>query len=365
MTTRRHVAMSLVELLVVMAILAVLVLLLLPAVNAAREAGRRTQCMNNQRNLVLAMIHYESTWGSFPPAVPSCSPHTYNSLGREQGVECVGPNWAMQVLSQMEEEALYGDVVACVQLQWHACDDCESQRGNVGRFTPAYMNCPSATAAIKLHQSDRTSLARLSKGNYAACLGSEHYRTAIEGNSLIEHDYDDRYQLGVLSVVMIDDYARLIRLTRQGQINGEWKYAEGQGTRTIQIKDGTSRTIVLSEVLSWDGSDRNQEYSEDIRGVWTSGSMGASVYTHKYGPNSPMPDRVNACDTQLARDHPLFCEQAPAQGPAAAETWASARSTHRHGVVAALADGSVQFYSDDIHLPVWLALSTRAGQELP
>ena len=103
MTTRRHAALTLVEVLVVMAILSVLVLLLLPAVNAAREAGRRTQCMNNQRNLVLSMVHYESAHLSFPPGLPSCSPHAYNSLGREQGVDCVGPNWAMQVLSLMEE----------------------------------------------------------------------------------------------------------------------------------------------------------------------------------------------------------------------------------------------------------------------
>ena len=82
--------------------------------------------------------------------------------------------------------------------QWHACDDCESQLGNVGRFTPAYMMCPGASAARRLHQSERTGLAQLSKGNYAACLGSEHYRTAIERNPKIEHEADDRYQVGAL-----------------------------------------------------------------------------------------------------------------------------------------------------------------------
>ena len=365
MTTRRHAALTLVEMLVVMAILSVLVLLLLPAVNAAREAGRRTQCMNNQRNLVLSMVHYESAHLSFPPGLPSCSPRAYNSLGREQGVDCVGPNWAMQVLSLMEEDTLYEFVLDCVRRQWHACDDCESQLGNVGRFTPAYMSCPSASAARKLHQSDRTALARLSKGNYAACFGSEHYRTAIEGNSRVEREEDDLYQVGVLSVVMIDDYARLTELTRNGRMSGEWKYALGQGIPALKIKDGTSRTVVLSEVLTWDGTDRSQDYSEDIRGVWTSGSMGASVYTHKYGPNSPMPDRINACDNALPREHPLFCEQARTQGPAAAETWASARSAHCDGVVAALADGSVRFFAADIHLPVWQALATRAGQDHP
>lgn len=362
MTTRRSAALTLVELLVVMVIISLLVLLLLPAVNSAREAGRRTQCMNNLRNLALAIIHYDATYGSFPPAVPSCSPQAYNTLGREQGVDCVGPNWAMQVLSQMEEQWLYEQVLDCIRTEWHACDDCESHEGNVGRSTPAYMTCPSASVARQLHQSETTGLARLSKGNYAACVGAEHYRTAIERNPLIEHESDDRFQVGVLSVVMIDDYARLTRLTQEGKISGTWKYAQGQGIRSPQIKDGTSRTIVVSEVMPSDGEERRQ-YSPDIRGVWTLGSMGASLYTHKFGPNSPMPDRINGCDGRIPRDHPLFCEQARTQGPDAAETWASARSAHRGGVVAALADGSVQFYADTIHLPIWRALSTRSGQE--
>ncbi len=257
--------------------------------------------MNNLRNLAVAIINYDATYGSFPPAVPSCASRAYNTLGREQGVDCVGPNWAMQILSQMEEQWLYEQVLDCIRTQWHACDDCESQPGNVGRLTPAYMNCPSATLPRKLHHSAATGLTRLSKGNYAACVGAEHYRTAIEKNSLIEHESDDRFQVGVLSVVMIDDYARLTRLTQEGKINGEWKYAQGQGVRSPQIKDGTSRTIVLSEVLTWDGDDRSQESAEDIRGVWTLGSMGASLYTHKFGPNSPMPDRINGCDTQITR----------------------------------------------------------------
>jgi len=92
-------AFTLIELLVVIAIIGILVALLLPAVQAARESARRTQCRNNLKQIGDALHNYHDTNRMFPPGYVS----NFDGLGNDTGP---GWGWASMLLSQMEQENL-------------------------------------------------------------------------------------------------------------------------------------------------------------------------------------------------------------------------------------------------------------------
>ena len=360
MSRSRERGFTLVELLVVIAIIAILVALLLPAINAAREAARRTQCINNTRQICVALNNHLSNHGSFPSGLPSCTEANQHSGGTQNGNVCCGPNWACNILGEMEETAMYDYVMDCMRTQWNACDDCEHELGNVGQTTPPFMMCPSAPVMTNWHTSGTTYHERNSKGNYAACWGAGNYLSFRGEPVAAGLDKRATNPAGLFGVDMIQNWRERVgdhQAEQSNQIKGKWKMGLGQGTKPGDVADGMSKTMAISELLAWDTE-------ADIRGVWTSPTPGGATYSAMFQPNAAgtkeAQDHVIGCERRGIPDgHPLKCLPSRDDGTA----YASARSQHTGGVVVGFADAVVRFTPDNIDLVIWRAQSTRAGNE--
>lgn len=134
-----RIAFTLVELLVVIAIIGVLVGLLLPAVQSAREAARRTQCVNHLKQLGLAALNAHDTHGTFPP-LASPLPSEYTTVKNYSGYM----GWTLHVflLPYLEQQALYDQAVL---LKDEVYIGGTANTTVIGQVLPGYL-CPSDPA---------------------------------------------------------------------------------------------------------------------------------------------------------------------------------------------------------------------------
>jgi prepilin-type N-terminal cleavage/methylation domain-containing protein/prepilin-type processing-associated H-X9-DG protein len=348
MITKRNSAFTLVELLVVIAIIGILIALLLPAIQAAREAARRSQCANNLKQIGLALQVHNTAHKSFPPGLPNAAAALWNAGGTQVGAVCQGPNWFANILSNIEERTLADTVANCManmaDNNFSACDDCtHPENGAVGVTTLPFMLCPSADLMAQLVSNNRIKLESLAKGNYAGNFGADTYMSFQTPTKAGVFGVVD---LGTKFVAQDDPGCPGLALVRMGF---------GKGTKIKNILDGTSHTVAVSEVLGWDSQF-------DGRGAWFSPAMGASSFTAKTTPNSSTNDVIPMCETRssvIPVTDPMHCTENRADG----NVFAAARSRHPGGVVTVFADGSVHFEADTIDPAVWAALCTIAGGE--
>jgi prepilin-type processing-associated H-X9-DG protein len=235
----------------------------------------------------------------------------------------------------------------CLESQPCAADDCEHESFGIGSSTPTYLLCPTAELLVSADPNDRSlkmdayALQNLSKGNYAANFGANTYVSFL-----------DKKLAGPFGIVRLPGTEKVTQTEGHSSMWGTWKIGLGIGTRQKQIKDGSSNTLAISELLGYRSPD-------DGRGAWVWPGMGGSTFVARYAPNSPEKDQTAACDLRIPPNDPLRCTQNRSNG----DLWASARSRHTGGVNAALMDGSTRFFNDSIDITVWQAMATMAGSE--
>jgi prepilin-type N-terminal cleavage/methylation domain-containing protein len=390
---RSRLGFTLVELLVVIAIIGVLVALLLPAVQAAREAARRTQCTNNVKQIALACLNFESANRYLPPGGPTCvdTPDngsivpSYWVSGNQLGGSCYGPNWALQLFSFMEQGSL-------AELAKSALNDPqEAERANppdtwdmqgkgsrrwfaFHKSVSSSLTCPSSALDPSIPYNDDDDgtagmgLGHLSRGNYVACFGGNTMINAVPPESTNPMNPEPQYA-GIFGMARI----------KKNPIGGRL----GRGRKIAQVSDGLSNTVMLSEILTWNEANENggsvddsvPTGNDDWRGAWMVPGIGASAFTGKFPPNAKgqgpdfkgtnnydRADIIPACGTGIETSA-AFVDIPCREEKETANTWASARSAHNQGVNAAKGDGSVAFVADDVDAKAWHAMCTAVGEE--
>jgi prepilin-type N-terminal cleavage/methylation domain-containing protein len=317
--TRPRYGFTLIELLVVIALLGVLLALLLPAVQSAREAARRTQCLGNLKQIALAMHQYHNVHSVLPPGKKGC---------------CWG-TWLVYVLPHLEQQPLFN--------AWNSCGINSagvpaSYDLDLRYFGATNVTVTSTRLNVYLCPSDATNapITAALNGIPYACT-SQNYAANFGNTTVLQADYQG-IPFGGAPLVDI------------GSPLGDYNQPARATVGFSAISDGLSNTMLLSEVIVGQG--------QDLRGFSWWGD--AATFEAFSTPNSSFPDVLFS---------PLYCINQSPNPPCTSATTAlpemyAARSRHAGGVHAAMVSGSAQFIKDTVQLPVWRMLSTAAGSEV-
>jgi len=305
---KRRGAFTLVELLVVIAIIGILVSLLLPAVQAAREAARRTQCINNLKQWGLGMHNYHGTMRVFPFANTSEPRHTY----------------VLDLWPFVEQKALYDAYDPKMPFYLPPNTIANTLNGPVGKSMPYYL-CPSDSGGL------------YSKNNqYWHALGN----------------YNVNWGNWTLPATGPTNGAGAAPFGFDDPLGNNWR--KPRSTNIRGFLDGTSNTMLMAEVRR-----KPVETELDVRGSFQNDGNGAGAscqFMTVLTPNSTAADVTWGCGNAATQTPGMPCTTA---GP----SQFAARSLHPGGVNVLMADGSVIFISQTIDLAVWRAAGSMRGSE--
>ena len=330
----RH-GFTLVELLVVIAIIGILVSLLLPAVQSAREAARRSQCMNNQRQVSIGMHNHLSAKNELPAGCLGLNTAKTRWLGHSCFYQLLpfleeGVPFGLLDLDLSNEFAGYSIAIA-TPISVYCCPSDNA----CGRLLKPYVH-----QAVGSEPPEHVS----ARSNIAVCFGTvQHMPTGTPEKGADNHMFQGP-QMRRERVLDVD-------LETDGPF-----YAE-VGRQLKEFTDGTSKTVFGSELLAG-RHDEGHYTATDYRGRWNFPFNGSCWYVHRNGPNSSVPDSM----VYTCKNYPDMPCRNSSRGTM--QEHFAARSAHPGGVNVYFADGSCRFAPNAIDLFVWQAWGTVAGGEV-
>jgi len=319
---------TLIELLVVIAIIAVLIALLLPAVQSAREAARRSQCVNNLKQVALGVHNYTDVWGSLPPG---------------EGYGAISVNVAM--LPFVEQQQIYAAFNSNINNRWLWTIP---ENSTVLQAKVATYLCPSEVYTNRSSDGLNTFAV-----NYAWNSGTWWPRTQ-SWDGLFGRTYDDdatvqpfqRNTITLASIIDGTSNTLMVAEVANGPLTAGAARTRVSDcyqvtlSKTMTVQQATAAADAINWTagpIPWTGGWRYKGYP------WVEASMWRSWFNSIRTPNKTCATDENTSWWYIMK-------------PA---------SSYHPGIVnAALADGSVRAFKETVSQPVWMGLSTRAGNEV-
>jgi prepilin-type N-terminal cleavage/methylation domain-containing protein/prepilin-type processing-associated H-X9-DG protein len=329
---------TLIELLVVISIIGVLVALLMPAVQSAREAARRSQCINNLKQLGVAISSYETAQKLLPLGASYQGPSDAGS-GCQSGVH-VPREWGLlaYILPQMEQQNVFNSLNFWVSAG--------------GAFGPVHGGATNHTGLVTrvasyVCPSDATWQGIQSLNGYAQ---TSYFPSAGTWNITAYYSGPDCWQ----------------------QDAGNGPFDDYTSYRVAQVTDGMSQTIFVGEASRF-RNDPDTVFNQWARVDWFASSAYGWPTSRPQGFGYEIP-RINA--PLMINDANLLPPGTNWPDTSDYKAWAKNpsqykefgqwgfRSQHPGGANFLFGDGSVHFLKDSLNLTVYQSLGTRAGKEV-
>lgn len=309
---------TLVELLVVITIIAMLAGLLLPAIQSARNAGRRAQCLNNMKQVATAVLNYESAKQKIPGSWA-----TVNQVGTATQLNF---NWVALLFPYLERNDIYTTITSS-----------SSGAAILGNSPPqvATLVCPA--------NANPNTVAGLAPLSYVVNCGREDQAAAN-----LPLDYPD-------NGVFLNYQAYADPNGTDGTFGGSKKYS-------------TSQTQTLSFISKWDGTSNTVMVTENVEPLvtWYNGSITSETTTNNEATLGVLwwglTDGLTSTGTLNSGYYGLNQNRLGSTGSSTINIgYARPASMHASGFNAAMCDGSATFLSQDIQYRVWCLIMTPRG----
>jgi prepilin-type N-terminal cleavage/methylation domain-containing protein len=350
-------AFTLVELLVVIAIIGILVALLLPAIQAAREAARRSQCQNNLKQIGLAITNYESANKCLPPGA---------FLGE-------GSAWSAFILPYLEEGNAFDWLTIGETDQGNYQWANSSPYGDAMQLDKYHRNisvvetsmtvyrCPSA--GLPEHQTDRSSdgwwVMRRSPASYIGCVSGLESRQHPAWRMRFQRaPVENPFFPGVDGVLVGLDHGSEAK-TR---------------IKLKMITDGNSKTALAGEAVhDWEtveeeGATKNELIPGSRQDHWWGGSDDIDTTVSGSIPYRDLSEMLGSTGVPInyqktPSQHKIWCAGS-GESPECQKLQLSFGSKHPGVTQMVFCDAHVESFAEDIDTQIWSDIGTRASQVL-